>query len=116
MATTWGILEINDTEYKIPDIKHFGDESDVIPNIGISGHQTFLQMLGRGRERRELSCWATKVDFDSLQYDYETFVTREVIFNDGSEFHIALIEKLNGKRMKGSTIVFYDITFLEVQR
>jgi hypothetical protein len=114
MAITWGSLNLNVTENNYNDTKQLGGENDLIPYIGITTAQSVLLMSGRTRIRREVSGWATKTDFDSLETDYYNFTKKTIMFHDGSSITSAIIEELNGERKKGSTMVWYSAKFLEV--
>ena len=110
----WGTLKLNLYEYNRNDIEQFGDEASIIPYVGVTTAQSRPLMAGRGRERREVSGWAEKIDFDSIEVDYEAFTKRKVEFHDGTSITLAIIEQLSGDRKKGSTRVWYTAIFLEV--
>ena len=114
MADKWGELALNIAEYSRDDIEQFGAENDLIPFSGVATAQSRLLMCGRGRERRSVSGWAEKTDFDTLETDYEAFTKQKVEFNDGTSITLAIIEELSGERKKGSTRVWYKARFLEV--
>jgi len=110
----WGTLALNILEYNRVDVEQFGEESPLIPYIGITTAQSAPIMSGRGRERREVSGWAEKTDFDSIEADYEAFIKRKAEFHDNTQLTLAIIEQLSGDRKKGTTKVWYTAIFLEV--
>jgi hypothetical protein len=110
----WGTLKLNLYEYNRNDIEQFGEENSLIPYVGVTTAQSRPLMSGRGRERREVSGWAEKTDFDSIEVDYEAFTKKKVEFHDGTQITLAIIEQLTGDRKKGSTRVWYKAIFLEV--
>ncbi|HOU27352.1 MAG TPA: hypothetical protein PLD76_04790 [Paludibacteraceae bacterium] len=107
-------MNLNASEYNRNNIEQLGGEKDLIPYAGVITAQSSLLMSGRMRERREISGWAEKTDFDSLETDYEAFTSRTVSFHDGTSITKAIIEELKGERRKGSTKVWYTAKFLEV--
>lgn len=110
----WGDLILNITQYDRNEIGQLSTEHSLIPFTGVTAAQSRLLSAGRLRERRSISGWASKPDFDSLEADYETFVKNKVQFHDGTAINPAIIEEFSGTRQKGTDIVFYEITFLEV--
>jgi hypothetical protein len=114
MADTWGTLSLNITEYNRTNIEQLGGEKDLIPYVGITTAQSRLLLAGRTRVRKEVQGWAEKIDFDSLETDYEAFTKRAAVFHDGTTIATAIIEELSGNRRKGSTRVWYSAKFLEV--
>lgn len=110
----WGTLQLNIYEYTRDNIEQFGEENDLVPYVGVTTAQSRLLQAGRGRERRTVSGWAEKTDFDSIEADYEAFTQRKVEFHDGTSITLAIIEELSGERKKGSTRVWYKAKFLEV--
>lgn len=110
----WGELILNITQYSRDEIPQLSAEHSLIPLIGVTAAQSRLLSAGRLRERRSVCGWAVKADFDSLEADYEAFAKNKVQFHDGTKIDPTIIEELSGTRQKGTDIVFYEITFLEV--
>jgi len=110
----WGDLILNITQYNRDEIPQLSAEYSLIPLIGVTAAQSRLLSAGRLRERRSVTGWAVKADFDSLEEDYEAFAKNKVQFHDGTAINPAIIEELSATRQKGTGIVFYEITFLEV--
>ena len=96
------------------EIGQLSTEKSLIAYTKITAPQSRLLSTGRLRERRSVGGWAVKEDFDQLESDYETFAKRKAEFHDGTVINPAIIEELSAVRQKGTDLVFYEITFLEV--
>lgn len=114
MADTWGTLQLHIQEYSRPSAQTNLTEKALIPDPAASTAipQTVLMGAGRGRRRRNIVAWATKVDFDSLETDKESYTSRTVTFADGFTMP-AMIELLDGAHKLGSDLVFYSAVFVE---
>lgn len=114
MADTWGSMQLNIQEYSRPSAQTNLTEKPLIPDPAASTAipQSVLMGSGRARRRRNISGWATKGDFDSLETDKESYTSRVVTFADTYSM-TALIEQLDGARKLGSILVFYSAVFVE---
>lgn len=110
----WGSLALKLTAYNRDEISQLSSEKGLIAYPEVTAPQSRLLAAGRLRERRSVSGWALKAEFDSLEQDYEAFARRKAEFHDGTTINPAIIESLTASRQKGTDIVFFDITFLEV--
>lgn len=113
MPDTWGALALNVMEYQRPAPEVNVREKPLLPDPTNSGPQSVIWGTGRLRKRREISAWATKVDFDALENDYILLNKRAVTFADTFTMN-AVIESLQGERKIGTNYVFYSATFVEV--
>lgn len=114
MADTWGSLVLHVQEYSRPSAQINLSEKPLIPDPAASTAipQSVLMGTGRARRRRNISGWATKEDFDSLETDKESYTNRIVTFADAYTM-TALIEQLDGALKIGSDLVFYSAVFVE---
>lgn len=113
MPDTWGALALNVMEYQRPAPAVNVREKALLPDPLSGGPQSIIWGTGRLRKRREVSAWATKVDFDAIENDYVLLTKKAVTFADGFTMN-AVIESLGGERKIGTEYVFYSATFVEV--
>ena len=110
----WGDLQLNLIEYNRDEVTLLSAELDLIAFPTVTTPQSRLLSAGSLRERRSVRGWAAQADFDSLEQDYLSFAKRQAEFHDGTSLTTAIIERLSANRIKGSGLIFYELTFLEV--
>lgn len=90
-------------------------ERPLIPNPANPGEVSSVIMgVGRRRKRVSIRAWALPDEFGALEQDHFNRTARTVQFGDGLNF-IALIESLSAERRLGTSRIFYEATFIEVQ-
>jgi hypothetical protein len=67
---------------------------------------------GRKRKTREVEGFCTRVEYSQLILDYQSSEAKALAFDDGFTM-TARLWKLSGKEEKGSSLVWYQATFIE---
>ncbi len=115
MIDSWGGTALNVTNYKRPGVQKYFVEKELLP--AYDAHITNLPntvLLGTGRKKREreISGWATRANYVAMQADRDSSTERTVTFNDGFSM-IAKLGKLEGSEELGTSLVWYEATFVE---
>lgn len=109
----WGTLTLTVSECRRPGPKMNLTEHALIPDVTSTSVQSVLMGTGRGRQRLEISGWASTDDYEILFDDYWAQLSQDIVLADGSTM-MGLIESLDGWREKNVDGLFYRIRFVEV--
>jgi len=119
-VATWGSTTLNVTKYEYVGTENYLIEKKLIPDAAVYTPQTVLVGVGRGRKRIAIEGIATVAEFQALESDKNNFVERAVSMasiEDSRTFTTAVIEQLQGEKVKGTAnnlYMFYSCVFLEV--
>jgi len=109
----WGTLALIVNDCRRPGPKMNLTEHALIPDVTSTEVQSVLMGTGRGRQRLEITGWASTDDYETLFDDYWAQRTEGIELADGSTM-TGLIESLDGWRERNVDGLFYRITFIEV--